>query len=83
MASITVVDANGALSFTAAAGGETVNGSGMSGALTVFGGSDSEAIIGGSGADTLIGGTGSDTLTGGALLMCWESAGMMHLLRPR
>ena len=38
----------------------------MSGALTVFGGSDSERIIGGSGADTLVGGTGSETLTGGA-----------------
>jgi Ca2+-binding RTX toxin-like protein len=66
MASITVIDANGAYGFTAAAGGETVNGSGASGALTVFGGSDSERIIGGSGADTLVGGTGSDTLTGGA-----------------
>jgi Ca2+-binding RTX toxin-like protein len=66
MASITVIDANGAYGFTAAAGGETVNGSGASGALFVFGGSDSEAIIGGSGADTLVGGTGSDTLVGGA-----------------
>ena len=50
----------------AGTGNETLNGSGASGALELFGNGSQTSLVGGSGADTLIAGTGAATMTGGS-----------------
>ncbi|WP_434684985.1 peroxidase family protein [Pseudanabaena minima] len=51
---------------TGGTGGNTINASGFSGAVTLDGGAGNDSLTGGIGNDTLFGGTGNDIIVGGA-----------------